>query len=117
MFPLVVKKKEDLRIAIDYLEGKMSGNEAIAMFNIEVKTGRRRGKIRKETLPLTREEGLRLTKIENARKARAAYAVDVPPAVQERIKKEHSEGKLGHIRLSKKYGYSPSVIRRVLGER
>jgi len=91
MLPYVVKKKEDLQIAINYIEGRITGN--------------------------TRDEGLRLSKLENARKARAAYAVDVSNEIQERIKEDHSSGKLGQVRLSKKYGYSVSEIRRVLGAR
>ena len=67
MLPYVVKKKEDLRIVIEYLEGKMLGNAAIAMFNDEIRIGRRRGKIREARLPFTRQEGLRLSQLENAR--------------------------------------------------
>jgi len=117
MLKYTVKKREDLRIAIEYLEGKITGNEAIAAFNEEVRSGRRRGKIREESLPLTREEGLRQSKLENAKKARAAYAVNVSPEMQEQIRKDHLKGKLGQIRLGRKYGYSVSVIRRVLEAR
>jgi hypothetical protein len=117
MLPFSEKKREDLRIAIDYLEGRITGNQAIEAFNHEVRIGRRRGRIRDATIPYTREEGLKLSKLENAKKARAAYAVNVSPATQERIRSDHSKAGLGHIRLSKKYGYSVSVIRRVLGRR
>jgi len=55
-----VKKGEDLKIAIDYLERRVTGIEAIAAFNEEVREGRRRGKVRKVDLPHTREVGLRL---------------------------------------------------------
>jgi hypothetical protein len=117
MFPHVVKKQEDLRIAIQYLEGRITGNEAVAFFNAEVRLGRRKGKIREAYLPATREEGLRQAKIENATRARASYAVNVSPELQARIRSDHTRAKLGHIGLSKKYGYSVSVIRRILGER
>ena len=117
MLPYVVKKKEDLRITIDYLEGEMTGNEAIAMFNNEVKVGRRKGKTREVSLPFTRQEGLRLSQLENARKARAAYSVSVCPSLQEQIRKGHTKGKLSYVRLSRKYGYSASVTRRILGAR
>lgn len=117
MLRYTVKKREDLRIAIEYLEGRITGNEAIAAFNGEVRIGRRRGKIRDATLPFTRKEGLRLSKLENARKARAAYAVDVSEEVKRLIKNDHGRHRLSHVKLSKKYGYSVSVIRRVLGAR
>ena len=115
MLEYTVKKREDLLIAIEYLEGKMTGNEAIRAFNGELRLGRRRGKIRDETLPFTRKEGLRLSKLENARKARAAYAVNVSPEVREQIVNDHRDFRLSMVRLSKKYGYSTHVIRRVLG--
>jgi len=117
MLPYVVKKEADLQIAIDYIEGRITGNEVLDLFNNEVRTGRRRGKIRESNLPYTRQEGLRLSRLENARKARAAYAVNVSPEVQLRIRADHSNEKLGHITLSRKYGYSVSVIRRILGKK
>ena len=114
MLSFTVKKNAELQVAIDYLENKITGNQAIRALNEEVLSGRRRGKIRKETLPQTRIEGLRLAQLENARNARAAYAVDVPGDIQEMIRADHSGLKLGHIRLARKYGYSTHVIRRVL---
>jgi len=115
MLRYTVKKRAELQIVIDYLEGRITGNTAIASFNAEVRSGRRRGKIRAEAVPYTRQDGLRLSKLENARKARATYAVHVSPEVQESIRKDHQVLKLGQMRLSKKYGYSLHVIRRVLG--
>jgi len=115
MLKYTVKKREDLRIAIEYLEGRMTGDEAIGAFNDEVRIGRRRGNMHDQTLPHTRKEGLRLSKLENAKKARAAYAVNVSLEVQEQILNDHREFKLSMVRLSKKYGYSTHVIRRVLG--
>jgi hypothetical protein len=112
-----VKKKAELQVVIDYLEGRLTGDQAIRTFNGEVRSGRRRGKVRKETVPYTREEGLRIAQLENARRARAAYAVEVKDEVQEAVRRDHRELRIGYIRLSKKYGYSVSVIRRVLGAR
>lgn len=110
-----VKKAEDLRITIDYLEGRITGSEAVAFFNDEVRAGRRRGEIRYADIPYAREEGIRLSKLENARKARAAYAVNVPEEIQERIRDDHKVMKFGFGRLGMKYGYSTKVIRRILG--
>ncbi|HYA56728.1 MAG TPA: hypothetical protein VED22_08040 [Nitrososphaerales archaeon] len=117
MLPFCVKKAEDLRILIDYLEGRVDGNKAIERLNEEVRTGRRSGYIRDLTLPYTRAQGIRNKELENARKARAAYAVNVNPSIQEQIRKDHTKGKLSYVRLSRKYGYSTSVIRRILGAR
>ena len=115
MLPFSVKKAEDLRIAVDYLEGRITGTQAIQRVNDEVRTGRRSGFLRRPNLPYVRGEGLRTAQLENARNARAAYAVDVSPSVQAKIREDHSDLRLGHIRLSRKYGYSVSVIRRILG--
>lgn len=112
-----VKKREELGVVVDYLEERITGNQAIRDFNEGVKSGRRRGKIRFENVPYTRDEGLRLSQLGNARKAREAHAVDVPLAVQDDIRRDHSDRRVGHILLSRKYGYSVSVIRRILGER
>ena len=117
MLPHCVKKAEDLRIVVDYLEGRITGSEAIERFNEEVRVGRRSGFTRTPILPNTREEGVRIAKLENAKAARAAYAVVVSPSIQDLIKGDHFNLGLGHIRLSRKYGYSVGVIRRVLGSR
>jgi hypothetical protein len=114
LLQLCVKKREDLRITIDYLEDRLTGNEAIAAFNEEVRIGRRRGNLREANIPYTKEEGLKLSKQENARKARAAYAVKVPPSVEEMIKSDRREFGLSTYKLSEAYGYSRSVIRRIL---
>jgi hypothetical protein len=111
-----VKKRAELQVTVDYLEGRITGSQALSAFNEDVRSGRRRGKIRLEDIPYTRAEGVRLSKLENARKARAAYAVDVNHETQDAITKDHQAG-MGNIKLSKKYGYSVSVIRRVLGAR
>ena len=117
MLPLCSKEAEDLRIVIDYLEGRITGNGAIERFNREVLVGRRSGYLRKPILPYTRAEGLRLAQLENAKRARAAHAVNVRDDIQQSIKTDHEHLTLGHIRLSKKYGYSVSVIGRIPGTR
>ena len=64
MLPFCVKKAEDLQIPIDYLEGRLNGNQAIERFNEEVRIGRRSGFIREPTVPYTRMEGLRIKQLE-----------------------------------------------------
>lgn len=48
MMPYTVKKRAELKVVIDYLEGRMTGDQAIRAFNEGVNSGKRRGKIRKE---------------------------------------------------------------------
>ena len=108
-----VKKSHDLEILIDYLEDKITGDEAISRFNDEVRSGRRSGIICISNLPHIRTEGVRMTKQENARRARAAHAVHVDSSTEYLIRKDHSTG-MGHYSLSRKYKLSESIIRRVL---
>ena len=69
MLPFCAKKTEDLRILIDYLEGRLNGNQAIERLNGEVRMGRRSGFVRGLSLPYTREQGLRTKQMDNAAKA------------------------------------------------
>ena len=115
MLPYCSKKAEDLKIVIDYPEGKITESQTIARFNEEVKIGGRSGFFRTQSVPYKREEGIRLAQLENARNARAAYAVNVSATTQDQTRRDHAELKLGFVRLGKKYGYSMHVIRRTLG--
>lgn len=117
MLPYCVKKAEDLRIMIDYLEGRITGNQAIERLNAEVRIGRRSGLIREPTLPYTRVQGVRTKQRENARRARAAYAVNVSEDIQGLVRDDRRRHELSFVKLSRKYGYSVSVIRRILGAR
>jgi hypothetical protein len=114
MLPYCAKKAEDLQIAVDYLENRVTGDQAVARLNNEVLSLRRAGIVRQVNLPLTRSQGIRTKELENARKARLAHAINVGEETQNQIRKDHVGG-LGIIRLSKKYGYSQSVVRRILG--
>ena len=58
MLPFCLKKAEDLKILVDYLEGRITGNQAIERYNEEVRIGRRSGYVRDSVLPYTRAEGL-----------------------------------------------------------
>jgi hypothetical protein len=51
MFPFCVKEAVDLRIAIEYLEGRMTGNQAIQRSDEEVRIGRRSGCVRGQAVP------------------------------------------------------------------
>jgi hypothetical protein len=114
MLPFCVKKQEDLRIAIDYLENRITGNEAILRFNEQSKIDRRRSGPRLANLPYTRAQGQRLHELINAKKAQEAHYVVVADTVKSAICKDHAELGWELTRLSRKYGYSQGVIRRVL---
>ena len=97
-----VKKRAELQVVIDHLEGRIRGNHAIGAFSGGARLGRRRGRIRAEDVPFTRREGPRLSRPENARTAREAHAVSVTDALQDDIRRDHLDFGLGHSRLSEK---------------
>jgi hypothetical protein len=113
MLPNCVKKSHDLMILIDYLEGKATGDQTISRYNNEVLSGRRSGIIRDSNLPFTRDEGVRVSKLENAMKARAAHSVVLDKLLEEAIRIDRRTG-LSRVKLARKYHLSESVIRRVL---
>jgi len=117
LLPFCVKKHADLQIALDYFDDRITGNKAIMLLDNLRAIGSRRGAVHVADLPFTRSEGLRLYKLTNAKKARDAHIVKVPREIRKQIKADHSKEKLSHVTLSKKYCYSVSVIRRVLGTR
>ena len=113
---LCVKKQQDLAIALDYLEDRITGDEAVAKFNEQYASGRRRGKTHSAKMPYTRTQGLRLYELTNAKKAWEAHTVRVDRAVTKKIREDHQVHGLGVRRLSRKYGYSQGVLRRILSE-
>ena len=115
LLPLCVKKHEDLRIALDYFEDKITGNEAIRLLDNLWAIGRRRGTNHDANLPYTRSEGLRMHKLTNAKKARDAHRVKVPLDIKEQIKEDRKLG-LTKRSLEEKYGYTQRVVERVLRE-
>ena len=117
MLPHCVKKAYDLQIVVDYLEGRITGDEAVAKFNEEVRAGRRSGYVRESRVPYTYPEGIGLWRRGNASRARAAHLVRVPREIEALILYERKTSGTSFRRLSKKFGFSESVIRRVLGLR
>ena len=115
LLPLSVKKHEDLRIALDYFEGRITGSQALDGFGEQVSLGRRRGNKRIADLPYTRAQGLRLYQLANAERARIAHRVKVPIDVKRRIKRDRKRG-MGIASLRRKYGYTHGVLERVIRE-
>lgn len=115
LLPLCVKKHGDLRIALDYFDGKISGDEAVMLLNVQLQIGRRRGKKHAANMPFTRSQGLRLYQLANAKKARDAHRVMVPLDVKRRIKRDRRRG-MGMTSLMKKYGYTHGILERVIRE-
>jgi hypothetical protein len=54
MLPYSVKKKQELEIVIEYLEGRLSGRDFVDVMNEEVRRGQRTGKLRPRAAPYRR---------------------------------------------------------------
>lgn len=116
MLPYLYKKANEAKAALDYYEGRITGNELAQVSREEVEAGRRERRPRKIPInvPYKRPEGDRLMKdIRNdrLRDAFGRYRAIVTPEDYARIREGHfTEGK----RLRDPQ-YARETIRRVLG--
>ena len=121
LLPHLHKKANEARAALDYYEGRITGNELVSIFQAEVEAGRRERRPRKVPIdiPYTRVEGDRLMRQKRSfamRDAMGRYRAKVAPEDFARIREEHfAQGK--RLRdLAKEYPqYARETIRRVLG--
>jgi len=115
MIGYCVKKQEDLRIGLDYLEDRITADEAVRQFNEQVRIGRRRGTSHSVSIPYTKSLGHRTYELTVAKRASDAHFIRLDSEHENRIREDRETLHLSIIKLSKKYGYSQSVIRRILG--
>jgi hypothetical protein len=121
MLPFLYKKATEARAATDYYEGRITGNELIAIFQQEVEAGRRERRPRKVTIdvPYTITQGIEL--MQARRKARlrdvfGRFKSVVMAEDFERIRREHfDEGKQLWDIVKANPQYSKETIRRILG--
>lgn len=57
MLPFLDKKRIQVRTVIDYMESRITANDALRTFNLERDKGKWSGKVRSLNLPWTRNEG------------------------------------------------------------
>lgn len=113
--PFACKKKGDLLIALDYLDNRISADEAIARLNECVRSRRRSGHIRRARTPYTRSEGTLVGRRLGAREGAMAARVYVPPQIRKGILTSRKDGRtLPDLQFE--YGLGIRVIRRVLKE-
>ncbi len=121
MLPFLHKKAREAKAALDYYEGRITGNEFMAVLQEEVEAGRRERRPRKVAIdvPYTRPEGLALMK--ERRKARlrdsfGRFRATVTPGDFAEIREDHfSHGKELTELMASFPQYSKETIRRVLG--
>lgn len=107
------KKREDLRIVIDYLEDRISGTEAMERLNELTRAGRRSGDIVDREIPWTRRQGHELITRYTTNRMTEARKVKVPQLIEAAIRDEFSHGK-SILQIARSYGYGRRVVTRIL---
>ena len=97
------KKRKELQAVIDYYTNRITGDEAIRVFNGEVQEGVRVGHLWRATLPLNHSAGV-------TRGRRRSKLTDAEIKV---IRRKHAEG-VSTTELSLAYRKAMSTIRKVL---
>jgi hypothetical protein len=118
MIPFLCKKEVEARAALDYYEGKITGNELLAVFKAEVEAGRRERKARTVLLdvPYTRPEGDRIMKSlrrDRLRDAFGRYRAKLTPEDFQLIRIKHFDQGRRICELTREY---PNTRARRSGE-
>jgi len=121
LLPHLYKKANEIRAALDYYEGRITGNQLAVVFQQEVEAGRRERHPRKVRIevPFTYPEGDALMRARRADKVRATIAKTRPKVTRrdyEEIRERHFGLGYPLHQLVKIYPrYSKETIRRILG--
>jgi len=116
MLPYAFKKEWDLYTAIDYLEDRITGDEAIRRLNVSIESGRREGLFRTVLMPFTKFEGIKISALIGGRRSSAKRA----KLNQEQVELLRSlRGKSGekYAQLARLFGVSSDVVRTALGKK
>jgi len=116
MLPLSCKKRGDMLVALNYLNNKVTAEEAIVKLNELVRDKRRSGFIRNVGIPYTREDGIAVGQRFAAEGAAKSKTIDVPMTTQTLIRSERAKPGVTLREVSLRFGYSVHVIRRILSE-
>jgi hypothetical protein len=121
MLPYLFKKSNEAIAVIDYYEGRISGNDLVAIFKQEVEAGRRerRNHTVKIDVPYTYVEGDAMMKMRRRQRIREVFTVTRAKVTRqdfEAIREQHFIGGKRLRDLVKEYPqYARETIRRVLG--
>jgi hypothetical protein len=121
MIPFLCKKENEARAALDYYEGRITGNQLIAVFKTEVEAGRRERKSKTVHLdvPYTRPAGDRIMRSLRKGRLRDAfgrYRAKLTPDDFQAIRVKHFDQGKRICDLVREYPqYGRETIRRVLG--
>jgi hypothetical protein len=120
ILPYLFKKANEAKAALDYYEGRSTGNDLLAVFAAEVEAGRRERRARKNPIdvPYTWPEGHRLMKERRKARFRDAFGKfrsRVTPGDFGRIRYEYFEGRRLRDLVKEYPQYARETIRRVIG--
>ncbi len=121
MLPYLCKKEIEVRAALDYYEGRVTGNQLVEVFTAEVEAGRRERKTRTVRLdvPYTRPDGDRLMKSlrrDRLRDTFGRYRARLSPRDFKAIRTGYFDQGKRICDLTREYPrYARETIRRVLG--
>lgn len=121
MIPHLFKKAIEAQSALDYYEGKITGNDLFAVFQQEVEAGRRERHVRKVTIDVpysypVGDKAMKQLRVLRLRDAFGRYRAKVLYEDFQRIREAYFKGKTPLRELIKEYPqYSRTTIRRVLG--
>ena len=120
MLPFLYKKATEIQSALDYYDGKITGNEMFTSFQNEVDAGRRERRPRKVPIdvPYRYPEGdarMKALRIAHLKDALGRFRAKVTAGDSEAITRNRADGK-SMRQLMKDYPqYSRTTIRRILG--
>jgi hypothetical protein len=116
MLPFAFKKEWDLRTALDYLEERITGGEAVRRLNVSINSGRREGCLRNVKMPFTKAEGIRISAQIGGRRSSAKRARLSQDQVELLRRIREVSGK-SYAELSRLFKVSSDVVRTALGKK
>lgn len=116
MSPYVLKKQAELQMLIAYYANEVTGEQVIESLNQEVIAGKRIGKIRTAIMPYTYSQGRKMAYDLTNRQLIPAIKIAVPEETKKSIVADRLSRGISEEKIATLYGFSRSVIRRVLRE-
>jgi hypothetical protein len=121
MLPFLVKKSNEARVALDYYEGKIRGNDLLALFQKEVEDGRRERRTRKVAInvPYTYLEGDKMMKFRRRERLRDAFGKFRAKVTMEdfqEVRKKYFAGASMRELMDEYPNYCRSTIARIIGK-
>jgi LAGLIDADG-like domain len=116
MLPYSYKKDWDLQTVRDYLQDRITGDEALQRLNLSVASGRREGIIRGFSKPFRKSEGIHISALIGGRRS-SAKRVKLSKEQVEALRKVHDETGRSFAELSRMFKVSTDVVRTALGRK